>query len=47
VIVAFNLVADHEPDLPVAERELLPGVQGWALADRGYWKAGTIRDLAA
>lgn len=47
VIVGFNLVAANEPDLPVAESDLLPGVRGWALADRGYWKAGTTRDLAA
>lgn len=47
VIVGFNLVAANEPDLPVAESDLLPGVHGWALADRGYWKAGTIRDLKA
>ena len=47
VIVGFNLVAANEPDLPVAESDLLPGVQGWTLADRGYWKAGTIRDLEA
>lgn len=45
VIVGVNLVAANEPDLPVAESALLPGVRGWALADRG--KAGTIRDLAA
>lgn len=47
VITGFNLVAANEPDLPVAESELLPGVRGWTLGDRGYWKAGTIRDLAA
>jgi hypothetical protein len=52
VIVSFNLVAANEPDLPVAESggplgSILPGVRGWALADRGYWKAGTISDLAA
>ncbi len=47
VITGFNLVAANEPDLPIAESELLPGVRGWALADRGYWKAGTIGDLAA
>jgi hypothetical protein len=46
VITGFNLVAANEPDLPVAESDLLPGVQGWALADRAYWKAGTIDDLA-
>lgn len=46
LIVGFNLVAANEPDLPVAESDLLPGARGWALADRGYWKAGTIRDLA-
>jgi hypothetical protein len=47
VITGFNLVAANEPDLPVAESDLLPGVRGWALADRGYWKAGTISHLAA
>jgi len=47
VIVGFNLIAANEPDLPVAESDLFPGVRGWALADRGYWKAGTIGDLAA
>ena len=47
VIVGCNLVAANEPDLPVAESDLLPGVVGWALGDRGYWKAGTIHDLAA
>lgn len=47
VIVAFNLVAANEPDLPVAESDLLPGVAGWALGDRGYWKEGTMADLAA
>lgn len=52
MIVGFNLVAANEPVLPVAESggplgSILPGVQGWALGDRGYWKAGTARDLAA
>jgi Transposase DDE domain len=52
MITDFNLVAANEPGcplggMPVAESDLLPGVQGWALADRGYWKTGTIRDLAA
>lgn len=52
VITGFNLVAANEPGcplggMPVAESDLLPGVRGWALADRGYWKAGTIRDLGA
>lgn len=46
VIVGFNLVAANEPDLPVAESDLLPGVAGWALGDRGYWKEGTMADLA-
>lgn len=46
VITGFNLVAANEPDLPVAESDLLPGVMGWALGDRGYWKEGTMADLA-
>jgi hypothetical protein len=51
VITGFKLVAANEPGcplggMPVAESDLLPGVQGWALADRADWKAGTIDDLA-
>jgi hypothetical protein len=46
VIVGCNLVAANEPDLPVAESDLLPDAVGWALGDRGYWKQGTMADLA-
>lgn len=45
VITGFDLVPANEPGCPLGS--ILPGVAGWALGDRGYWKEGTIRDLAS